>query len=111
MLKQGKEKKNNCAYDKIDSPNISVFSMYIENEEISWWYLEETVNSVQYCDVQAYPMHTLSFIVQNKAEYVYKFLFVSIQYTVDMTTCVNGMNKKRCCLKLLYKRRGKRAVF
>lgn len=61
-----------------NSPNVSgEFSvLYIENTEFHGDI--RNVNIVQYCHVQAYLMHTLSFIVQRNS--VQKSL-VSMEYT------------------------------
>lgn len=61
-----------------NSPNVSEeFSMlYIENAEFHGDI--KNVNIVQYCHVQAYLMHTLSFIVQRNSV---QNSLVSMEYT------------------------------
>lgn len=61
-----------------NSPNVSEeFSMlYIENTEFHGDI--RNVNIVQYCHVQAYLMHTLSFIVQRNSV---QNSLVSMEYT------------------------------
>lgn len=60
--------------------------MYIDNPEISRYY-ELYVNIVQ-CHVQAYLMHILSFIVQNKAVEVYQCLSFYSEVRLRTAACI-----------------------